>query len=200
MTFNTKTMPYGWKKSFDNSNPTSKAWLDSEGFGKVISVDSTEYYKSRGLGQFFEINNGNKNRSAFENAEIDILNFMITLDRKRAIGFQIRNRTLVNIDDASPELIRLVTNNFQYPDLYNTDISDGRLNVSMNSWIEYNVNYAQILSDKNQHFFKVGGKLKFLQGLGAAYLHSDNLNLNIANDTVANYMSADFNYGYSENL
>ena len=200
MAFNTSTMPYWWIKSFDSSDPKSKAWLEADGFGKIISVDSTEYYKSRGLGQFFEIDNGNKERSAFINTEIDILNFMITLSPKRAVGFQIRNRTLYNIDNLSPELIRLSSNNFNYPDLYNIPIDDGKFNMSMNSWVEYNLAYAQVLSDKKQHFFKVGGKLKFLQGLGSFYLHSDNLSLNIANDTVANSISADFNYGYSENI
>lgn len=200
LVFNTKTMPYWWVKSFDDTDPKSKAWMDGDGFGKIISVDSSDYYKSRGLGQLFEIDNGNKNRSVFNNEEIDVLNFMVTLSPKRAIGFQIRSRTMFNIDDASPELIRLSTNNFEYPDLYNVPINDGKFNISMNSWIEYNLAYAQVLSDKEQHFFKVGGKLKFLQGLGAFYLHSDNLNLNIANDTVANYIAADFNYGYSENL
>ena len=198
--FNTKTMPNWWMGSFDDTDPQSKAWMDSEGFGKIISVDSTASYKNRGLGQFFEIDNGKKNRSAFINTEIDVLNFMITLDKKRAIGFQIRNRTLLNIDDASPELIRLATNEFDFPNLFNSNIEDGKLNLSMNSWIEYNLNYAQVLSDREQHFFKIGGKLKFLQGVGSAYLHTNNLNINVANDTLANSIGVDFDYGYSENL
>ena len=68
-------MPHGWMGSFDSNDPQSKAWMDSEGFGKIISVDSTSYYKNRGLGQFFEIDNGNKDRSAFINTEIDVLNY-----------------------------------------------------------------------------------------------------------------------------
>jgi outer membrane protein OmpA-like peptidoglycan-associated protein len=198
--FNTKKMPHWWIKSFDSNDPASEQWLEDSQLEKLVSVDSTSYYESQGKGQFFEIDNGNKNRSAFINMELDVLNFMITLNRKRAIGFQIRNRTIFNLDDASPELIRLATNDFDFKNAFNQNINDEKLNISMNSWIEYNLSYAQILLDREQHFFKIGGKLKFLQGVGSFYLHSKNLDFNIQNDTTANAISGDFDYGYSENL
>ena len=200
MAFNTKTMPFWWVKSFDDSYPESDAWLNSGQFETLVPIDSTDSFKSRGLGQFFEINDGNVRRSAFINTEFDLLNFMITIDRKRAVGFQIKSRSLLNLDDASPELVRLSTYDFDYPNLFNIAINDEKFNISMNSWIEYNFNYAQILSDQNEHFYKVGGKLKFLQGVASAYLHTKDLKFNIQNDTTSNSISANFDYGYSENL
>lgn len=200
MYFNTRKMPYWWVKSFDDNDPKSHDWLNNGDLEKLVSVDSTNYYKSRGLGQMFEIDNGDKNRSVFANTEFDVLNFMVTLSRKRAISFQIRSRSILNIDDASPELIRFSTNDWNFENLFNKSIQDEEINLSMNSWIEYNLGYAQILSDKNQHFFKVGGKLKFLQGVASAYLHADDLTFDIQNDTTANSISANFDYGYSENL
>ena len=200
MVFNTKKMPYWWGKSFDSEDKIADAWMTDEDLNLLVSADSIDYYKNRGEGQMFEIDNGDKRRSAFINIELDVLNFMVTLDRKRAIGFQIRNRTFFNLDDASPELIRLATHGFDFKKVFDQQINDEKLNLSMNSWIEYNLNYAQILSDKEEHFFKVGGKLKFLQGVGSFYLHSKNLNFNIKNDSTANAISGDFDYGYSDNL
>ena len=201
MQFNASKMPFWWYRSFNNVDyAESDDWLNNGDLGKIVSVDSADSFRNRGLGQFFEIRNNNDRRSAFINAEVDVLNFMITLDRKRAIGFQIRNRTLMNVDDASPELIRLSTNDFDFPNLFDVQIEDGKINLSMNSWIEYNLNYAQILTDQNEHFMKIGGKLKFLQGVGSFYLHANDLNLNIKDDTTSNSLYGNFDYGYSENL
>ena len=200
MNFNGSKMPHWWYKSTNDKYYDSRQWLNDGDLEKLVSVDSTAAFKARGAGQMFEINNGDKNRSAFINAEFDVLNFMITLDRKRAVGFQIRSRSLINLDNVSPELIRLATNEFEFPNLFNVKVNDEDFNLSMNSWIEYNLSYAQILSDKNEHFYKVGGKLKFLQGVAAAYLNTSDLNFDIQNDTTANSLSGNFDYGYSENF
>jgi outer membrane protein OmpA-like peptidoglycan-associated protein len=200
MQFNTRKMPYWWINSFNEDDPKAYEWMNNGDLDKLVSADSTESFKSRGLGQLFEISDGNQERSAFFNAEFDILNFMVTIGKKRAIGFQIRSRSLLNIDDVSPELIRLGSNDFDFPNVFDLDISDEKINLSMNSWIEYNLNYAQVITDKEQHFIKAGGKVKFLQGVAAAYLHSSDLNFNIKDDTTSNSISGNFDYGYSENL
>jgi outer membrane protein OmpA-like peptidoglycan-associated protein len=200
MAFNTKQMPHWWINSFNDKKVQSNTWSNDDDLEKLVSVDSTNFFKSQGRGQMFEIDNGEKNRSVFLHAEFDVLNLMVSLGRKRAASFQIRNRTIFNIDNASPELIRFATNEFEFANLFNQNINDEEINLSMNSWIEYNLGYAQVLSDKEQHFFKVGGKLKFLQGLGSAYLYATDLDFNIQNDTTANSLSANFDYGYSENL
>ena len=200
MAFNTRKMPHWWTKSLKGETPQADAWLNEGDLDKLVSVDSTAAFKARGIGQLFELNNNNENRSVFVNAEFDVLNFMVTLSRKRAIGFQIRNRTMFNVDNISPELIRLATNEFDFPNLFDVKVNDEDFNLTVNSWIEYNLSYAQVLSDQNEHFFKAGGKVKFLQGVASAYLNTSDLNFNIKDDTTANTISANFDYGYSENL
>ncbi|MBL4593589.1 MAG: OmpA family protein [Flavobacteriales bacterium] len=200
MQFNTSKMPNWWIKSFNSKYPDSDAWMNNGDLEKLVSADSTASFKARGLGQLFEIDNGNVERAAFLSAEFDVLNFMITIDRKRAIGFQIRSRSILNMDDVSPELIRLATNDFEFPNVFDINIADEDFNLTMNSWIEYNLSYAQVLSDKNENFFKIGGKLKFLQGVASGYLHSSDLNFSIKNDTTSNSISGNFDYGYSENF
>lgn len=198
--FNPKHMPYGWVKSFDTEDPKADAWMNNEDLNQLVSADSIDFYKNKGVDQFVEFNNGNKDRSAFVNTEVDIFNLMISINQKISIGFQIKNRTLFNLDKVSPELIRLVGREFDYQRLFNVNLQDANLNLSMNSWNEYNVAYAQVLKDNNEHFWKIGGKVKFLQGIGSFYFYSDNVDYNISNDTLANYIQGDFDYGYSDNL
>jgi outer membrane protein OmpA-like peptidoglycan-associated protein len=198
--FNPKHMPYGWVKSFNADDPKADAWMNNEDLNQLVSADSIDFYNNKGIDQFVEFNNGNKDRSAFVNTEIDIFNIMISINQKISIGFQIKNRTLFNLDKVSPELIRLVSREFDYQQLFNLSLQDANLNLSMNSWNEYNFAYAQVLKDDNQHFWKVGGKLKFLQGIGSFYFYSDNVDYNIQNDSTANYIQGDFDYGYSDNL
>ncbi len=125
---------------------------------------------------------------------------MVTLNRKSAIGLQVKHRTLVNVDHIAPELVTLSLNSLDYSSLWNLDLSDQLLNVSFNSWIEYNLSYAQVIKEDGEHFVKAGGKLKFLQGLGAAYVHTDNVDYNFQDADFANYVQGDFSYGYSQNL
>ncbi|TXB65374.1 OmpA family protein [Vicingus serpentipes] len=198
--FNPKHMPYGWIKSFDADDPKSDAWMNNEDLNQLVSADSIDFYKNKGVDQYVEFNNGNKDRSAFVNTEIDIFNIMISINQKISIGFQIKNRTLFNLDKVSPELIRLVGREFDYQQLFNLNLEDANLNLSMNSWNEYNFAYAQVLKDDNEHFWKIGGKLKFLQGIGSFYFYSDNVDYNIQNDSTANFIQGDFDYGYSDNL
>jgi outer membrane protein OmpA-like peptidoglycan-associated protein len=198
--FNPKHMPYGWIKSFNADDPKAEAWMNNEDLNQLIPADSIDFYKNKGVDQFVEFDNGNKDRSAFVVTEIDIFNIMVSINQKVSIGFQIKNRTLFNLDKVSPELIRLVGREFDYQSLFNISLKDANLNLSMNSWNEYNFAYAQVLKDDNQHFWKVGGKVKLLQGIGSFYFYSDNVDYNIKNDSTANYIRGDFDYGYSDNL
>ena len=198
--FNPSKMPYWWIKSFDARDAQADAWMNDDDLDKLVSADSLNFYNNQSQGQFFEFDNGKKDRSAFINAEIDILNVMVSINQKRSIGFQIKNRTFFNLDKVSPELIRLFTSEWDYQKLFNVSLTDARLNLSMNSWNEYNFAYAQVLKDDNEHFWKGGVKLKFLQGIGSFYFYSDNVDYSVQNDSTANYIQGDFDYGYSDNL
>ncbi len=195
--FNPKYMPGGWLSSFDSNNPQSNAWMNDSTLQKFVSSDSLSFFPRA---QYLEFSDGGKTRSAILQTEVDVLNFMISINHKRSIGFQIKNRTFLNIDNATTDLIHLASNNWNYQQLFNLSLKDQNLNLSMNTWNEYNLAYAQTIKDDNQHFWKVGGKLKFLQGIGSFYFNTENVDYSIKNDTTANFLSGDFDYGYSDNL
>jgi len=199
---NTRFMPNYWHKAFDSNNADSKTWLDDPHFDKIVEADSVDYYNNvLNAGNFFTYDNpDNDGRNAFVNLNVDILDMMITLSETRAIGIGIKHRTMVNLQNLAPEIITLSTNELDYPSLFNLDLSDQLLNVSANSWMEYNLSYAQVFKNDGEHFFKGGLKVKILQGLGAAYMYTDNVDYSFSNSDTAAYIRGDFEYGYASDL
>lgn len=199
--FNPHKMPYWWSQSFNSEDPAADAWLSDPSFGNIISSDSASYYQSRGEGNFFEFANPKSSpRTAFSSTEVDLLNFMVTLNRKMAIAVQVKSRTFLNVDHLAPELLTLAQNSLEYEDLWNTQLSNQLLNVSFNSWMEYNLGFGMVIYDEEEHFLKGGVKLKFLQGLGSFYIYTDEVEYNFLNDDTLSYVTGAFDYGYSGNI
>lgn len=201
---NTHLMPYWWTQSFKSGDPTVDAWMnDTVGppFGTIIHPDSTNYYMDRNQGNFFQFDNPKGTpRTGYFETEVDILNFMVTINRKMAISAGVKSRTFLNIDHVSSELLTLAQSGLDYSDLWNLDLEDQLLNFSFNSWVEYDLGFAMVLLDNEEHFLKAGTKLKFLQGLGSIYLYTDDVRYNVLNDDTLNSIQGNFNYGYSANI
>jgi outer membrane protein OmpA-like peptidoglycan-associated protein len=186
--FDTKDMPKWWIKSFADTNNTQ--WM---------KPDST--FMSRYLIPIKDFNDdAAKPRGANINIQIDLLNFMFHVNPKIAVGFSAKFRSITNVDDVSMKLLKLGTEELKYKPLWVINIPEALIRVNQMTWNEYGVNYAQVLKDDNEHFFKMGGRLKVLQGLGAAYLYSENFNFALKNEDTTTSLSGDFNYGYSANL
>ncbi len=198
MYMNTRLMPEWWVKSFTDTTGAPRAWRDNPNFDKIV-LDSVDYYRANGA-NFFTIDDDNLARKGYVNLEMDILNTMFSISRDKAVGFGIRHRTFVNIDHVAPEVLTLSVNSLEVPSLHDVDLSDQLLNLSWNSWMEYHVSYSQVVMDEEEHFVKVGGRLKLLQGLGSAFIHTDNVDYNFDNEDTAAYITGDFEYGYSDNL
>ena len=199
--FNPHRMPYGWKESFNQTNPVSTAWSQNPNFGTIYGSDSATYFQSNGIGDLFLFDNSKgRDARAFVNSDLTLLSTMITLPNQMAIGFQLKNRVMVNVDHIAPELITLASNDLEYPDLWNLDLSDQLLNVSANAWNEYNLVFAKVIQDDGEHFFKVGAKMKFLQGIASAYVYTDDVKYNFMNGDTANSIEGQFSYGYSANI
>ena len=200
---NTKNMPGGWISSYTGTHSADTLWRNDPYFETIIAADSADYYKNRNQGNYFitDPNDlGNIPYRAMINVNLDLFNIMIALNRTNAIGLQVKHRTMANIDHVDPQMLTLALNDLDYQSLWNLDLSDKLLNVSVNSWMEYNLAYARVLKEDGEHFLKAGGKLKFLQGLGAVYMYTDNVDYNFLNADTANYIRGDMEYGYSQNL
>ncbi len=199
--FNPHLMPYWWTQSFDENDPQSKAWLDSPDFDTIYASEDATNAVNSGKGNFFEFPNPKGlERKAYFESNVDLLNVMVTISPKMAISLGVKNRTFFNIDHLSPELTKLAQNGLDYQDLWNIDFNDQLLNFSFNSWMEYNLGFAMVVYDEEEHFLKAGGKLKFLQGLGSIYLYTDDVKYKLLNDDTLLTINGNFNYGYSSNI
>lgn len=207
--FNPHQMPASWLGTFKtdgDGNYSSQEAKNYATYSHLFSIvpwqntsDTMSHSKiSSGL---YEFNNESKESRGFHyNHEIDILNFMVTLSPKMAFSFGIKNRTFVNVDHLDPNLLELATNSLNVPKLWNLELSDELLNVSMNVWNEYNLGFGMVAMDKEEHFIKVGIKAKLLQGMASGYIYTDNVNYNFLNADTATVINGHFNYGYSDNF
>lgn len=182
--FDTRDMPGWWTKSFRDET----AWMKPDStFADRYIIDK---YK---LG-------GKKKLGTYANTQVDILNFAFHITPKIALGFGIKARAIMNMEDFSPELVKLAENGFDYSSLFNTQLKDQNINISTLAWKEYKINYGQVLLDKGEHFLKMGVGVKFLQGIASGYLHSKDVNYGFNNKDTTFLLQGDFSYGYSQNL
>ena len=134
------------------------------------------------------------------NLQVDILNFMFHINPKIAVGFGVKARSILNIDNMDPKLAVLAEEGLEYPDLWNLKLNEELLNINHLSWTEYGLNYSQVVLDQKEHFFKAGGKVKYLQGYSAAYMYTNNFSYNLVNEDTSQFLAGDFAYGYSKNI
>jgi hypothetical protein len=178
---------YWWKKSFGDSL-IFKSWakIDSAMLGGFF-VNSFDADSDKKLG-------------IYSNIQFDLFNFMFHVNPKVAVGFTAKVRSVTNIDNIDPKLVLLAQVDLERPELWNLKLEEGLFNINHLSWLEYGLNYSQVLYDKEAHFLKVGGKVKYLSGLASAYLYSKNFEYNLLNSDTSVYLAGDFSYGYSNNF
>ena len=186
-------------KYFDADNMPKRNWIYS--IRKDTNwTNDTLFYKSN----FFDVNNYDspdaKPRGAYMGLQIDLLNFMFPINRNIAVGFSSKFRFITNFDDMNPRLERVSEEGLDYSPLWNTLIDGDLLSQSHMSWAEYGLNYAQVIADENEHFFKIGGRFKLLQGVSANYLYAGKLDFELLNKDTATTLVGEFNYGYSANI
>jgi outer membrane protein OmpA-like peptidoglycan-associated protein len=199
--FNPHLMPYWWTQSFDSTDLAVQNWQSDPNFGKIYPSDQANDTINSVKGNFFEFANPKSaERKGYFESNVDVLNAMITISPTMAISLGVKNRTFLNVDHLSLDLLTLAQNELVYPLLWGLDINDQLVNVSFNSWMEYNLGFAMTVYDEKEHFIKAGAKVKFLQGLGAIYLYTDEMDYRFRNDDTLDGISGHFDYGYSSNI
>ncbi len=98
---------------------------------------------------------------------VDVLgpSFMFNLTKNSSLAIFTRARTFVNANEINGSSIESIDDDST--DDYSFD--EGNMNVLGHSWAEVGITYARTLLNKEQHFFKGGVSLKYLQGLGSVF-------------------------------
>ena len=187
MQFDTKDMPKWWTKSF----------LDTSVYNSWARPENT--FMDRYILKRYDENSSDK-LGIYVNAQIDLLNFMFHLNRKIAVGFTGKLRSITNVDDVDSKLAILAENGLDYSQLWNQKIEEKRLRVSSMTWLEYGINYSQVIKDDGEHFIKAGGRAKYLTGLVSAYMHTNDFYYELQDKDTSLILQGNFDYGYSGNI
>jgi outer membrane protein OmpA-like peptidoglycan-associated protein len=187
-------------KNFNASNlPNDGWWLTSLIKDPQTWSDGIDFENSISDVANYDSPNA-KSRGVYLGTQLDVMSFMFHIRRDIAVGFSAKMRFIANVDDIHPELGRLAEEGLDYSPLWNKQIDGSLLSQTHMSWAEYGFNYAQVLADKDEHFFKMGGRVKVLQGISANYLHAGDLDFELLNKDTATTLVGNFNYGYSDNI
>lgn len=112
--------------------------------------------------------------------------FMFNATKKTAIAFTSRARVMANVQEVDGTLLQQVVDGYTSDaGLPYTITSAKNMRVNMNAWSEFGASLGQVIMDKNKHFLKGGITLKYLAGVGNAYLQVKNLTTTIDEDKVA---------------
>lgn len=111
---------------------------------------------------------------------------MFNATKKTAIAITTRSRVMANVQDIDGTLLQQVVDGYvSDAGLPYTITSAKNMVVNMNAWNEFGASVGQVLIDKDKHFLKGGLTLKYLAGVGNAYLQLKNLTATINEDNAS---------------
>ncbi len=156
-------------------------------FGLDINVGNDLYRVGKGLFTSGDIENnfddykkpisGIDNYRALVGFDMQLLNFMVTLSPKSALGFHSRFRTMVNIDGIDPDMLTLFDNSLE--DFLGSSYSIDNLAFRANAWLDVGFTYAREIIDLGPHYLKGGLTLKLMQPITSGYIYIEHADYRI---------------------
>ncbi|MBM3447723.1 MAG: OmpA family protein [Bacteroidetes bacterium] len=140
------------------------------------------------------------NRSAIVTGQIQLPSLYIAISDKYGFSISGKQRNYLNIDGVDRQLYELAFNSLDLPSLQNIAFTNDKLSVQAMSWMEYGFGFGAVVHDGGEHFVKVGGKMKALFGLTAAYLYSNDFKFEVTSDTTITLVSSATSYGVAQNF
>ncbi|MBA3682140.1 MAG: OmpA family protein [Bacteroidetes bacterium] len=174
---------------------TSKAFVGYSPTWDSTRNTSPYYWKNNIASQ-----DNKYDKSIYSATRIMLPSFMIQLNKKNAIAFNWGIRNYVNVDGISPQLAKLGYEEFVYPTLWFTNLTNKNLSVQQMSWAEYGLSYGHVFKEDGKNFFKAGATVKLLQGLEAAYIYIRDLEYKLDTEDTVSFFNTSVAYGHSDNL
>lgn len=116
--------------------------------------------------------------------EARLPSLMLSLGKDQSFAFTNRVRGFIQASNVSENVARLVRYGLAEADrlgLANHLLEDNRFNLAANSYHEFAFSYARAFTPNTTHFFKGGLTVKYLVGLGGAYLLNEGLQYQVYN-------------------
>ncbi len=156
--------------------------FDMSIIGFDINVGNSLYKLKKGFltsGDFDEIFDEYKipitnvsNHRVLAGIDVHVLNFMVPLSPKSALGITSRVRTMINVDGIDPNMFELMDQDLS--DFIGDSYTIKDLAFRANAWAEVGVTYAREIFDLDKHYLKAGLTVKALQPVTSGYLYIEN--------------------------
>lgn len=131
--------------------------------------------------QLFGANAGKT--SGIVNVSIHLPSVMISVG-KMAFAFTSRARVLGNVTDMDGQLVHQIRELDENANLPYTINSTGNMRVNVSGWMEYGLSFAREAYVTGPHYFKAGGTIKYLSGIGNMNVHLSNFKGTIDEDIL----------------
>ncbi|MFC2111015.1 DUF5723 family protein, partial [Bacteroidota bacterium] len=184
---------FGFSTNFTNNYLKIKRNAVSDLFSDNIDEQFISAYLSENL-------NG-KNKNMIMTNQIQGMSFMVSLSEKQSVGLSIRGRNVINLDRIDEGIAKIIYEDFDHNPFFTQEYKTKDMSFQQNAWAEVGLTYARVILDSdNEHFFKAGGTVKLIQGLGSTFSYVNRLDWQFdMKDTLA-YLNTEFNLGYSKNI
>ncbi len=183
----------GFSTSFTNNYLK----VDRNVLSDVWSENVNNHFKSTYMNE----NINGKDKKMFLTSQVQGMSFMLSLSEKHSVGVSMRGRFVLNIDRLDEDLAKIIYEDFDYNPFFTQRFNVNDISAQANAWAEVGLTYARVIFDSdNQHFFKAGGTVKVIQGLGSGFLYLNSIDYQFnAKDTLA-YLATEFSMGTSKNI
>ena len=138
------------------------------------------------------------------------LSFMFSFGKgknknKNALAFTYNANVIFNADKIDQTFARIAYWGLGYKadsltNFRGKQLNDANIAIKTLGWLDYGVTYSRVIYEKGDHFIKLGGTLKLLNGIEGGYVYVNNLSYKWQNfDTLAIFKT-NVNYGYSQGM
>jgi hypothetical protein len=149
---------------------------------------------------YFSEEGGDNRKGAAVSAYLQAASFMWSFNQNFSVALTFQVRSQTNVDNVHPELATMIYNDFNIPDLWRIKLKNDQFSITSMTWAEYGIGFGQVIQNRGDHFWKVGGRLKIIQGIGAAYLYARNLTYSWDSKDTLSLFQSEFGYGHSDNF
>jgi len=124
--------------------------------------------------------------------------FQAKIGNDQTIGFTVAARAYSNIDDFTGHVAQNAYDYMRNKILWNKPFHDNTTRLDGMAWLEYGVYYAATVYRDSRGELAVGLGLKYLQGIGAAYVRNTDLNYTIGDTTQLVFTHSNLDYGRTD--
>jgi outer membrane protein OmpA-like peptidoglycan-associated protein len=189
--YKTDIVLFGAESGFNNNYIS----IDKDAFFKTSLWEEEDF-----VDKYLVRDVNGKDKSVFMGGSVVFPSFMVNLGKNSALAFSSRVRVISNLDNITEDLAQLAWEGFDYEPLLYKTLENANFNMQSNAWLEFGITYAGVLLNRDKHFLKAGGTLKYLQGAASGYAFVRDLTYRLDSPDTLSLFQSKVNYGISNSF